>query len=83
MQSYFEARTAQRNSTLDTDQPGTRHIQNLIRRKAPVTIEIGAGRQLEGVIRWQDLQFLALDTGGDQPLTLVNRHALILLREQG
>ncbi|MEX1316167.1 MAG: hypothetical protein AB1Z22_03440 [Synechococcaceae cyanobacterium] len=81
MQSYFEARTPNRGATLDTDQPSTRHIQNLIRRKARVALEVGGGRQLEGVIRWQDLHFLALDAGGEQPLTLVNREAVILLRE--
>jgi hypothetical protein len=83
MQSFFEARTANRIATLDTDQPGTRHIQNLIRRQATVIIELGAGRQLEGVIRWQDLHYLALATGADHPLILINRDAVILLREQG
>ncbi len=83
MQSYFDARTANLQPTLDTDQPSTRLIQNLIRRKAAVTLEVGNGQQLEGVIRWQDLHFLALDAGGEHPLTLVNRDAVILLREQG
>jgi hypothetical protein len=82
MQSFFEARTPNRGASLDTDQPSTRHIQTLIRRKAAVLLEMDAGRQLEGVIRWQDLHFLALDPGGDQPLTLVNRQAVVLLREQ-
>jgi hypothetical protein len=81
MQSFFEARTAG-NASLDTDQPSTRHIQGLIRRKAAVVLELQGGRQLDGVIRWQDAHVLALDPGGDQPLILVNRQALLLLREQ-
>jgi host factor-I protein len=82
MQSFFEARSPSRGAALDTDQPSTRHIQNLIRHKAAVTLELEGGRQLEGVLRWQDAHFLALDPGQGQPLALVNRRALILLREQ-
>jgi len=81
MQSFFEARTAG-NASLDTDQPSIRHLQGLIRRQATVLLELDAGRILEGVIRWQDAHVLALDPGGDQPLILVNRQAVQVLREQ-
>lgn len=81
MQSFFEARTGG-SASLDTDQPSTRHIQGLIRRQADVVLELQGGRQLQGVIRWQDVNALALDPGGDQPLILVTRQAVILLREQ-
>jgi host factor-I protein len=82
MQSFFEARSPGRGAALDTDQPSTRHIQNLIRHQTAVSLDVDGGRQLQGVIRWQDAHFLALDPGRDQPLTLVNRKAVILLREQ-
>ncbi|MEO1003691.1 MAG: hypothetical protein AAFX65_11345 [Cyanobacteria bacterium J06638_7] len=82
MQSYFEARTANRSASLDTDQPSIRHIQTLIRRKLPVLLEMTTGRSLEGVIRWQDLHYLALDPGAQQSLILVSRDAVALLREQ-
>jgi hypothetical protein len=82
MQSFFKARTAA-NASLDTDQPSIRHIQGLIRRRASVALELQGGRQLDGVIRWQDAHVLALDPGGDEPLVLVTRQALLLLREQG
>jgi hypothetical protein len=82
MQSFFEARTASSGTSLDTDQPSIRHIQGLIRRQAAVLLELGAGRVLEGVIRWQDAHVLALDPGGDQSLILVDRRAVQVLREQ-
>lgn len=82
MQSFFEARTASRSASLDTDQPSIRHIQGLIRRQAVVAQELDGGRQLQGVIRWQDVHMLGLDQGGGQSLTLVNRQAVVLLQEQ-
>jgi sRNA-binding regulator protein Hfq len=38
-----------------------------------------SGEQLQGVLRWQDQDYLAISQEG-QPLTLVNRHAVALLR---
>lgn len=83
MQSFFEARSAARTSTLDTDQPSVRHLQSLIRRKASVTIRLLGGETIDGVIRWQDLHFLALAVNDDEPIVLVNREAVLLLRERG
>jgi sRNA-binding regulator protein Hfq len=37
------------------------------------------GEQLQGVLRWQDQDYLAISQEG-QPLTLVNRHAVAQLR---
>jgi hypothetical protein len=82
MQSFFEARTASRSASLDTDQPSVRHIQGLIRRQAAVVVELAGGRLLEGVIRWQDAHALAIHPGADQPLILVTRQAVVLLREK-
>lgn len=76
MQSFFERRPP----TLDTDQPSTRHIQELIRQQAPVVIQVLGGEQLEGRIQWQDVDYFALNTGDGQPLTLIQRHCASVIR---
>ena len=35
---------------------------------------------LEGTIRWQDPELLALETGSDEPLVMVARAGLLTLR---
>jgi hypothetical protein len=76
MNSSFDRRAP----TLDTTQPGIRHIQDLIRHSTPVRVLLSTGDSLEGVLRWQDLRYLALCPGEDQPLTLINREAVVLIR---
>jgi len=76
MNSSFDRRAP----TLDTTQPGIRHIQDLIRHTTPVRVLLSTGDSLEGVLRWQDLRYLALCPGEDQPLTLINREAVVLIR---
>jgi hypothetical protein len=77
MQSFLE----RRNSTLDTAQPSIRHIQDLIRHKIPVAIQvINSPEEYEGVIRWQDLFYIALSQGDDRPLTLINRETAAVIR---
>lgn len=76
MQTFFERRT----NTLDTTQPGVRHIQSLIRQRTPVSLTLLGGEEVEGVILWQDLSYLAVSQGEGRPLTLLNRSALLLLR---
>jgi sRNA-binding regulator protein Hfq len=63
----------------DASQPGVRHIQGLIRQGSPLQLTLLSGEQLQGVLRWQDQDYLAISQEG-QPLTLVNRHAVALLR---
>ena len=76
MQSFLERRSA----TLDTSQPGIRHIQELIRNRRPVAIQLVDGTEYEGVLRWQDLQYFGLDQGKGRPLTLINRNSVVVLR---
>ena len=76
MNSAFDRRAP----TLDTTQPGIRHIQDLIRHKTAVRILLSSGHELEGVLSWQDLRYFALLPGEGQPLTLINREALVVLR---
>jgi host factor-I protein len=76
MQSFLE----RRSPTLDTAQPSIRHIQELIRRKAPVALLVSGGPEYEGVLLWQDLQYFALDPGESRPLILINRNSVCVLR---
>jgi host factor-I protein len=76
MQSYFE----RRGPRLDTSLPSVRHVQELIRSRTMVSIQTMGNFELAGTIQWQDNQFLALRQDADQPLVLINRDAVLLLR---
>ena len=76
MQSFFE----QRGPRLDTSSPSVRHLQDLIRHQSPVHLELEGGQSLQGSIRWQDLDFLAIQQERDRPLLLVNRRKIVVLR---
>lgn len=76
MQSFFE----QRGPRLDTSSPSVRHLQDLIRNSSPVHIDLEGGQSLQGTIRWQDHDFLAIQQEPDLPLLMVNRTKVLLLR---
>jgi host factor-I protein len=76
MQSFFE----QRSPRLDTTSPSVRHLQDLIRRSSQVHIELDGGQSLQGTIRWQDQNFLAIQQEPDLPILMVNRTKVVLLR---
>ncbi|MEY4353499.1 MAG: hypothetical protein RLZZ609_1740 [Cyanobacteriota bacterium] len=76
MQSFFETR----GPKLDTSLPSVRHIQELIRTRSVVSLSLIGGQEVEGVIKWQDPQFLAVRQSANQPLVMVNRQAITLLR---
>ncbi|MBM5827564.1 MAG: hypothetical protein FJ050_05845 [Cyanobacteria bacterium M_surface_7_m2_040] len=76
MNSAFDRRAP----ALDTTQPGIRHVQDLIRHNTGVRVMLLNGQELEGVLRWQDLRYLALSPGEEQPITLINREAVALIR---
>lgn len=76
MQSFFE----QRGPRLDTTSPSVRHLQDLIRDAALVHLELEGGQRLQGTIRWQDADFLAIQQESDRPLLMVNRRRIVLLR---
>jgi hypothetical protein len=78
MESFFERKGA----TLDTSQPGIRHIQGLIRNRTTVIVVMSGGHEIEGLIQWQDPSYLAISREG-QPITLVNRQAVMVLRPLG
>ncbi|MFM7312471.1 MAG: Hfq-related RNA-binding protein [Cyanobium sp.] len=76
MQSFFE----QRAPRLDTSLPSVRHVQELIRNRTPVSVALQGGHEMEGTIKWQDPQFLALRQDASRPLALLSREAIIVLR---
>ncbi|MEB3257811.1 MAG: hypothetical protein VKN83_05770 [Cyanobacteriota bacterium] len=76
MQSFFENRPTR----LDTSLPSVRHIQELIRTRTVVSLSLVGGQEVEGVIKWQDSYFLALRQAANQPLMMVNREAITVLR---
>jgi host factor-I protein len=76
MQSYFE----RRGPRLDTSLPSVRHVQDLIRSRTMVRLAMVGGPELTGWIQWQDNQFLALRQESHQPLVLINRDAIVMLR---
>ena len=79
MQSFFEKRSA----ALDTSQPSIRHLQDLIRHKTPVAIQVVGVGELEGTLHWQDIHYLALRQAEDRPLTLISRAAAATVRALG
>lgn len=79
MQSFFEKRSA----ALDTSQPSIRHLQDLIRHKTPVAIQVIGAGELEGTLHWQDIHYLALKQAEGRPLTLINRGAACTIRALG
>jgi host factor-I protein len=76
MQSFFD----RRGPRLDTSLPSVRHVQELIRNRTMVRLVMVGGQELEGTVRWQDNDFLALRQDASLPLVLVNRNAITLLR---
>jgi host factor-I protein len=65
---------------LDPSLPGVRQLQHWIRDDTAVSIELADGRTLEGTLRWQDPEFIALGTQGSPGLVLINRRVLALIR---
>jgi len=76
MQSFFD----RRGPKLDTSLPSVRHIQDLIRTRSTVRVELTGGQELEGIIKWQDNHFLALRQDTSQPLVLLNLQDIAVLR---
>ena len=79
MQSAFDAK----HSRLDTSLPSIRHLQDLIRNHKPVQIKIITGESLEGVLAWQDVDYLALREPMGDSVLLINREAVVLVRGLG
>ena len=79
MQSFFEKRT----TALDTSQPSIRHLQDLIRHKTPVAVQVLGVGELEGILHWQDIHYLALKQDENRPFTLISRESAATIRALG
>ena len=79
MQSFFEKRT----TALDTSQPSIRHLQDLIRHKTPVAVQVLGVGEIEGILHWQDIHYLALKQDQNRPLTLISRASAATIRALG
>ena len=79
MQSFFEKRA----TALDTSQPSIRHLQDLIRQKTPVAVQVLGVGELEGILHWQDIHYLALKQDANRPLTLISRASAATIRALG
>jgi host factor-I protein len=69
-----------RGQELDTSQPGIRQIQAWIRSRALLSVQLLDGTRLEGLVRWVDCDYLALQPEQDSEPVLLNRQAIALLR---
>ena len=76
MQSAFDTK----HSRLDTSLPSIRLLQDLIRNHQLVQIKIITGESLEGVLAWQDVDYLALREPMGESLLLINRESVVLVR---
>ncbi|MEY3931074.1 MAG: hypothetical protein RLZZ516_2784 [Cyanobacteriota bacterium] len=72
--------TERREGDLDISQPGIRQIHGWIRDRSNVSIDLVSGGAINGLIRWVDLQFLAVEPAAGGELLLINRDAIVLIR---
>ena len=72
--------TERRAGELDTSQPGIRQIHGWIRDRRTVSIDLVSGDPINGVVRWVDLQFLAVEPAVGGELIMINRDAIVLIR---
>ena len=79
MQSFFEKHSI----AIDTSQPSIRHLQDLIRHRTPVAIQVVGIGELEGTLHWHDCSYLALSHAEGRPLTLIYRSAASTIRALG
>ena len=79
MQSFFEKQA----TALDTSQPSIRHLQDLIRHKTPVAVQVLGVGEIEGILHWQDIHYLALKQDQNRPLTLISRASAATIRALG
>ncbi len=68
------------NPSLDSSLPGVRHLQNWIRLRAKIQLQLVDGRSFDGCLDWQDPEFFALRLGGDDGPILIRRAAVALIR---
>lgn len=68
---------------LDTSLPGVRQLQNWIRLKTAVRVQLTDGTKLDGLLDWQDVEFLALRLPNDADPVLIQRQSVAVIRSLG
>ena len=68
---------------LDPSLPGVRLLQSWIREKLQLSLELNDGRRFDGILRWQDSEFFALERSDSNQTTLINRRAVAVIRQLG
>lgn len=68
---------------LDTSLPGVRQLQNWIRAKTAVQVQLHDGTKLDGLLDWQDVEFLALRLPNDSDPVLIQRLSVTVIRSLG
>jgi host factor-I protein len=69
-----------RGPDLDTSQPGVRQLQGWIRGHTNLVVQLLEGTSVNGIPRWVDVDYLALQPQGATELVLINRSAIALIR---
>ena len=71
------------NTSFDPSLPGVRQLQSWTRDRRLLRIELPNATSHEGVLAWQDPEFLALRRAdGSEPI-LINRRSVLLIRPLG
>ena len=63
--------------------PGVRQLQSWTRDQRVISVELVNGNSLEGVLQWQDPQFLALRRSASEEPVLISRQAVLMIRLLG
>ena len=65
---------------LDTSLPGVRLLQQWIRQRRTISVQLASGLELQGRLLWQDSEFLALLLAGAERPELLARKRIERIR---
>ena len=71
------------HTSFDPSLPGVRQLQAWTRDQRVLRIELPDGSRHEGVLQWQDPEFLAIRRSDAVDPVLINRRAITLIRPLG
>ena len=68
------------DTSFDPSLPGVRQLQTWTREQRLLRLELPNGTVQEGVLQWQDPDFLALRRTDASELVLINRRQILVIR---
>ena len=71
------------HTSFDPSLPGVRQLQSWTRDQKVLRIELPDGSSHEGVLQWQDPEFLAIKRSDGMDPVLINRGMITLIRPLG